>query len=60
MITFITIMGKKNKDIADIIINEYKGKDKKKKSFVHAGLAVLAKEAVKHGADPNSVYKKHV
>ena len=55
------MMGKKNSDIADIVIKEYKGKDKKKKkSFVHAGLAVLAKEAVKHGADPNSAYKKHV
>ncbi len=61
----IVIMGKKkdnNADIANIIIKQYEERDKKKKrkSFVHAGLAVLAKEAVKHGADPNTVYKKHV
>ena len=55
------MMGKKRSEIADIVIKEYKGRDKnKKKSFVHAGLAVLAKEAVKHGANPNTVYKKHV
>ena len=58
-------MGRKSKNemIADIIRKQYiiNGKKKRnKKHFIHAGLPVLAKEAVKHGADPNTVYQKHV
>ena len=44
MITIITMMGKKNSDIANIVIKEYKGKDKKKKVLYTLVLLYLRKK----------------